>query len=108
MAQLGHRRYFVVGSSLGGVVGTHLLRRHHKSVRGLVMIGTDAPFGDRHSLDPSVLTQAAANAANAMSNPHWEAGEKRLRNICIRPDTPLADIALVQTTIYAQPDRRLA
>ena len=108
MGRLGHRRYVVVGSSLGGVVGTHLLRRHEDAVRGLVLIGTDAPFGASHSLDPAVLTQAAANAAKALSKPSWENCERRLRNICVVPETPLSDIALVQMTIYARPDRRTA
>lgn len=104
MSTLGHKRYFVIGSSLGGVVGTHLLRRHGDAVLGLVMIGTDAPFGPRHSLDPAVLVQAAANAATAMSRPTWDACEQRLRRICAVTDVSLADIALMQTTIYAQPD----
>lgn len=108
MSRLGHGRYLVIGSSLGGVVASHLMRRHGDVVRGLVLIGTDAPFGPSHSLDPAVLTQAAANAAKALFNPSWENCERRLRNICVVPGTKLADVALVQTTIYAQPDRRAA
>lgn len=108
MSRLGHEHYVVIGSSLGGVVGTHLLRRHAGQVRALVLIGTDAPFGPAHSLDPAVLVQAAANAGKALSQPSLENCERRLRNICVVADVALADIALVQMTIYAQPDRRSA
>lgn len=105
MALCGHEHYVVVGSSLGGVVGLHLQKRHPERVRGLVMIGTDAPFGPRRALEPSVLEQAAANAGTALRQPTWENCIRRLRNICVAQDVPLDDIALVQTTIYAQPDR---
>lgn len=108
MGELGHNSYVVVGSSLGGVVGLHLQQRHRARVRGLVMIGTDAPFGPTRTLDPAVLAQAAANAATALSRPSRENCEKRLRNICVVPDVKLDDIALVQMTIYAQPDRQAA
>jgi pimeloyl-ACP methyl ester carboxylesterase len=108
MAQLGGEDYVAVGSSLGGVVATHLLRLERSRVKGLVLIGTDAPFGPSHSLDPAVLRQAAANAAKALSRPSWANCEQRLRNITVAPDTALADVALVQMTAYAQPDRRTA
>lgn len=101
-------RYFVIGSSLGGVVGSHLTRRHAGDVLGLVLIGTDAPFRLSHSLDPAVLIQASVNAAKALSKPSWENCERRLRNICVVPDTALRDVALIQMTIYAQPDRQTA
>ncbi|MFO0997779.1 MAG: alpha/beta hydrolase [Alphaproteobacteria bacterium] len=108
MGHLGHQDYFVVGSSLGGIVAAHLFRRHGAKVRGLVLIGTDAMFGPTRSLDPSVLTQAARNAGKAFDDPTWENCLRRLQNICVVPDTPLDDVALVQMTIYAQPDRHAA
>ena len=73
-----------------------------------MLIGTDAPFGPRHSLDPAVLRQAAANAAKALSQPSWANCEQRLRNIITVPDAVLSDVALVQMTVYAQPDRQAA
>lgn len=108
MRRFGGEGYAVVGSSLGGVVATHLLRQESERIRGLVLIGTDAPFGPSHSLDPAVLRQAAANAAKALSSPSWANCEQRLRNITVVPDTALGDVALVQMTAYAQADRQTA
>jgi 2-hydroxy-6-oxonona-2,4-dienedioate hydrolase len=108
MTALGFERFIYIGSSLGGVVGTHVLQRHPGRVKAFVLIGTDAPFTERHTLDPSVLVQAGKNAGKALANPSWENCQVRLRNICALPDTPLQDVALMHATIYAQPDRRIA
>jgi len=108
MTALGYDRFIFIGSSLGGVVGTHVLQRYPDRVKAFVLIGTDAPFTERHTLDPLVLVEAGKNAVKALANPSWENCQTRLRNICALPNTPLQDIALMHVTIYAQPDRRLA
>ena len=105
---MGIDEFDLVGSSLGGILAPLLYRARPRSVRRLMLVGIDVPVSPTGLLDPEILSAAAANGSAALREPSFESCRKRLANICHDPEKAPLDIAMLQVTAYALPDRLTA
>lgn len=108
MAEFGHRRFAVAGSSLGGMIAAWLAIHRPDVLTSVAIIGSDASFAEKGLLDPAIIASARQNGMSALAHPTLEACRQRLLRICFDPATPVEDIALVQATAYGRADRMQA
>ena len=105
MDAVGIEKGAAVGSSLGGVLAPLLYFERPQQVTRLVIDGLHTPVSDTGTLDPDGVRATMANGTRAMTNVTWQTCIDRMANICFDRKSSPADIALIQVTIYAQPDR---
>jgi 2-hydroxy-6-oxonona-2,4-dienedioate hydrolase len=98
---LGHDRFSLMGTSLGGLVAGMVALRAPKRVENLVIVGSGSTFNDP-AKQPEILLKVYHNGAPAYANPSQEACRTRMGNICFRPPEA-EDIILTQITAYAYP-----
>jgi pimeloyl-ACP methyl ester carboxylesterase len=98
---LGHERFSIVGSSLGGLVAALVALNAPERVERLVLIGTGSVFNEPQG-QPEVLQRVYANGSRAYADPSMAALRARIANTCfIAPDAD--DILLAHMTAYAWP-----
>jgi pimeloyl-ACP methyl ester carboxylesterase len=102
---LGISRSVALGSSLGAVLAAWIYLERPQQVRKLIFDAMHTPVADTGHLDPESLRATMSNGTRAMTNATLESCINRMANICFDRSRAAADVALVQTTIYAQPDR---
>ncbi|MSP51506.1 MAG: alpha/beta hydrolase [Alphaproteobacteria bacterium] len=108
MDKVGIKTCAAAGSSLGGVLVPLLYFARPKQVTKLVCVGIHTPVTDTGTLDPAVIRAANANGSKAMQIGTWDACTNRLANICFRRESSPKDVALLNVTCYALPDRLTA
>jgi 2-hydroxy-6-oxonona-2,4-dienedioate hydrolase len=107
MDAVGIKRCAAIGSSLGGVLTPLMYFQHPDRFTSLVLDAIHIPISDTGTLSADSMRGTIQNGTKAMSNATWEACINRMANICFDPKTAVgaAEIAMIQSTIYAQPDR---
>ncbi len=105
MDTLGLERAAVVGTSLGGILVSLLALERPELVASLGLVGIDVPMSPSGTVNPDVIKAAMTNGTKAMQDVTWESCLKRMANICFDPAASPREVALMQTTIYAQSDR---
>lgn len=105
MDTVGIKTCAAAGSSLGGVLVPLLYFARPKQVTKLVCVGIHTPVTDSGTLDPAVIRAANANGSKAMQAGTWDACINRLANICHDRASSPTDVALLNVTCYALPDR---
>lgn len=108
MDALNIKKCAVVGSSLGSVLAALLCQARPQQMSHLVIDAMHTPVSDKGTIDPDGLRAAMANGSQAMKHVSWRSCIERMGNICFDPSSSPTDIAMMQTTIYAQDDRLTA
>jgi pimeloyl-ACP methyl ester carboxylesterase len=107
MDALGLGRFAVIGSSYGGLVAARMALQSPARVTRLGIVGSASTFAANDKQEET-LRAVMANASTAMKAPTLDACRQRLGNICHDATCVPDEIAMVQMTCYAQPDRVLA
>ena len=105
MDAVGIERCAVLGSSLGGLLAPLLYAARPGSVTALIIDGLHTPVSDSGKLPTETIRATMANGTTAMTDVTWQSCIDRMGRICHDPTRSPADIALMQVTVYAQPDR---
>ena len=105
MDAVGIERCAVLGSSLGGLLAPLLYAARPGSITALIIDGLHTPVSDSGMLPPETIRATMANGTTAMTDVTWQSCIDRMGRICHDPARSPADIALMQVTVYAQPDR---
>jgi 2-hydroxy-6-oxonona-2,4-dienedioate hydrolase len=107
MDALGFERFSLIGSSYGGLVAARMALRSPARVARLGIVGSASTFAANDKQEET-LRAVMANASTAMKSPTLDACRRRLGNICHDARCVRDEIAMVQMTCYAQPDRLAA
>lgn len=102
---LGIGRCAALGSSLGAVLAVWMHLQRPQQVHKLVFDAMHAPVSETGTLDPESLRATMRNGTRAMTDASLATCMERMANICHDRSRAAADVALVQVTIYGQPDR---
>jgi pimeloyl-ACP methyl ester carboxylesterase len=102
---LGIGRCVALGSSLGGVLAALMYLYRPDQISKLIFDAIHTPVTDSGMLDPEGLRATMRNGTRAMTNATLQSCIDRMASICFDPSSASADVALVQVTIYGQPNR---
>ena len=105
MDAVGIERCAVLGSSLGGLLAPLLYAARPESITAMIIDGLHTPVSDSGMLPPETIRATMANGTTAMTDVTWQSCIDRMGRICHDPARSPADIALMQLTVYALPDR---
>lgn len=104
MDALGFERFSLIGSSYGGLVAARMALQSPARVARLGIVGSASTFAANDKQEET-LRAVMANASTAMKSPTLDACRRRLGNICHDASCVRDEIAIVQMTCYARPDR---
>lgn len=98
---LGHQRFSLLGSSLGGLIAGLIARMEPDRVENLIIVGSGSVFNDP-ATHPRTLEATYANGSRPYADPSLPVCRDRLTRTCFKaPDAE--DVLLTQVTAYALP-----
>lgn len=102
---IGIKCCVALGSSLGGVLAALMYLQRPHQITKLIFDAIHTPVSDTGTLDPDGLRGTMKNGVKALTEPTLQSCIDRMANICFDRNRAATDVALMQVTIYAQPDR---
>ena len=104
---LAFKDFYVVGSSLGALLGALLYFRMRERVKKLVVVSSGSFVNTDEEL-ADALKASYANGSSAIANPTLEVCRRRMERIYYDPSAVREELLTMQLTLYALPGAKEA